>query len=1033
MIPIALTIQGLYSYRGKQIIDFTKLTQDGLFGIFGSVGSGKSSILEAISFALYEESERLNARENRNYNMMNLKSNELYIDFEFRSNSDTIYRFVVRGKRNSKKFDDVRSFDRTAYKKEVDQWLPIDPKTIEEITGLNYKNFRRTIIIPQGRFQEFLQLNASDRTTMLKELFNLSKYELSDKVARLETKNNAAVQRVQGQLEEVGEIKPERIAELKKSTLALKELIDGLKQELALSQQQDLDLDNLKVLSARITEQKIAFEAMQNNQGSFELLEREVKEYESISFIFKSDLEQLKIVEDNLQKGVKELAQNKYDQSVLLKNSAELKTVFEALKIEYDSRERLIQESEEIKKYVEVRESKRLITSLTQRLGKGKTTLQETINLIALKRLATKTNDGELIRLKENLPNLKVLSEIGEWFSGKRNLLKSKQELQKKSEEALVENKRLFQQAIVHINTSNPGFVEVLNGAVSETFSIPGMLVAIERSSNDLGLQTKVLDGEILKLEIQHRLEKYAAELHDGKPCPLCGSEHHPDILNPKDVSQQLALSNQKKREIEGVIKNLINLEKLLASIQTQLTANEIQQSKINNEVLVLNEQVSGHEKLFKWMGFDSTNEDFIKKEFDRYDELQLRISETEKRIKDDVALLEVEEKNREKYADALLKIDQEIAGNQLKIRLLTDQIKLIDLHDFESYSEKQLDELALSRIEKHAAVSKKYEQLDHELTDLNARINTLTGIIESSQKTNDNLLAQKETIRGRIDKKLEATDNLELSTVIKILGKEMNIEASKTKVEAYKQEVESLRKYLVALNNDLNGRVYKEEVHLTIKLQIQNRKDSLEAKNQEYWKNENELNQLKLLIKRFTLLKTEHDQLQHRAQDITELKNLFRASSFVNYVSTVYLQNLCKAANERFYKLTRQKMGLELLADNSFHVRDYMNEGKLRSVKTLSGGQTFQASLSLALSLADSIHKIAGSAENFFFLDEGFGTLDKESLDVVFDSLKALRKENRIVGVISHVEDMQQEIETYLKVTNNEEQGSQIIASWEL
>ena len=230
-----------------------------------------------------------------------------------------------------------------------------------------------------------------------------------------------------------------------------------------------------------------------------------------------------------------------------------------------------------------------------------------------------------------------------------------------------------------------------------------------------------------------------------------------------------------------------------------------------------------------------------------------------------------------------------------------------------------------------------------------------------------------------------------------------------------------------------MNGRVYNAEDHLTIKQQVQSRNDSLEAKNQEYWKNENELNQLKLLAKRFTLLKAEHDQLQNRAQDITELKNLFRASSFVNYVSTVYLQNLCKAANERFYKLTRQKMGLELLADNSFHVRDYMNEGKLRSVKTLSGGQTFQASLSLALSLADSIHKIAGSAENFFFLDEGFGTLDKESLDVVFDSLKALRKENRIVGVISHVEDMQQEIETYLKVTNNEEQGSRIIASWEL
>ena len=83
MIPLNLTIEGLYSYRTRQTIDFTNLTQSGLFGIFGGVGSGKSSILEAISFALYGESERLNSKDKRNYNMMNLKSKKLLIDFEY--------------------------------------------------------------------------------------------------------------------------------------------------------------------------------------------------------------------------------------------------------------------------------------------------------------------------------------------------------------------------------------------------------------------------------------------------------------------------------------------------------------------------------------------------------------------------------------------------------------------------------------------------------------------------------------------------------------------------------------------------------------------------------------------------------------------------------------------------------------------------------------------------------------------------------------------------------------------------------------
>jgi len=112
--------------------------------------------------------------------------------------------------------------------------------------------------------------------------------------------------------------------------------------------------------------------------------------------------------------------------------------------------------------------------------------------------------------------------------------------------------------------------------------------------------------------------------------------------------------------------------------------------------------------------------------------------------------------------------------------------------------------------------------------------------------------------------------------------------------------------------------------------------------------------------------------------------------------------------------------------------VRDYLNGGKVRSVKTLSGGQTFQAALSLALSLADSIQQFTDSSQNFFFLDEGFGSLDKESLDVVFETLKSLRKENRIVGVISHVEEMQQEIDTHLRIVNDEETGSRVYRSWE-
>jgi exonuclease SbcC len=169
----------------------------------------------------------------------------------------------------------------------------------------------------------------------------------------------------------------------------------------------------------------------------------------------------------------------------------------------------------------------------------------------------------------------------------------------------------------------------------------------------------------------------------------------------------------------------------------------------------------------------------------------------------------------------------------------------------------------------------------------------------------------------------------------------------------------------------------------------------------------------------------------QQRADDLAVLKKLFTKKGFVNYVSSVYMKHLIEYANKRFHKLTKQSLSLVLNAKNGFDVIDYLNNGRSRNVKTLSGGQMFQASLSLALALAGSVQKQNKSDKNFFFLDEGFGTQDEESLQLVFDTIKSLRKENRVVGIISHVDDLQNEISTYLKVVKDDDRGSLIGTSW--
>jgi exonuclease SbcC len=160
-------------------------------------------------------------------------------------------------------------------------------------------------------------------------------------------------------------------------------------------------------------------------------------------------------------------------------------------------------------------------------------------------------------------------------------------------------------------------------------------------------------------------------------------------------------------------------------------------------------------------------------------------------------------------------------------------------------------------------------------------------------------------------------------------------------------------------------------------------------------------------------------------------LERLFSGKGFVRYVSSIYLRELCNTANKRFRLLTKNSLSLEIDDSNTFWVTDYLNGGKKRLLKTLSGGQTFQASLCLALALAEKVKALNQADQSFFFLDEGFGALDKNSLRVVFETLKALRHENRVVGIISHVEELQQEVGVYAQVELDAELGSTISYSF--
>ncbi|MEL6821844.1 MAG: SbcC/MukB-like Walker B domain-containing protein, partial [Calditrichota bacterium] len=278
----------------------------------------------------------------------------------------------------------------------------------------------------------------------------------------------------------------------------------------------------------------------------------------------------------------------------------------------------------------------------------------------------------------------------------------------------------------------------------------------------------------------------------------------------------------------------------------------------------------------------------------------------------------------------------------------------------------------------------------------------------------------------------IAASDFESAESVQDLLALDLDAAAESKALEEFFTGLQAAALHLKEQQKQMNSVAYDENLHSQLRENIELLENELSAKQQQIGSLESEIVRIESGIKKRFELQKELDALNSRKENIDTLLKLFRGSGFVNYVSSVFLKNLVGAANERFRSLTRNQLSLEVNEDNNFMVRDYLNDGQVRSVKTLSGGQTFQASLCLALALADNIQHLSEASQNFFFLDEGFGTLDKNSLQIIFNTLKAMQKENRIVGVISHVEELQQEIDVYLYIRNEDEKGSEVKTSWQ-
>lgn len=268
-----------------------------------------------------------------------------------------------------------------------------------------------------------------------------------------------------------------------------------------------------------------------------------------------------------------------------------------------------------------------------------------------------------------------------------------------------------------------------------------------------------------------------------------------------------------------------------------------------------------------------------------------------------------------------------------------------------------------------------------------------------------------------RLEKELAEKGFASLAAVEEAFMPKESLEEQERTIKEYEAASSSTKAHKVVIENKLSGRSITEELWQEISRRYEELKLEKENSIAACESAKNRFETIKSNYESWLSLGKELQEHSRKREHLEQFKNLLKGNGFIEYISEERLRYIAKEASETLGTLTRHRYGLELDTENGFVIRDDSNGGMRRMVTSLSGGETFLTSLSLALALSSQIQLKGQSPLEFFFLDEGFGTLDSSLLDTVIDALERLSTKERVIGLISHVPEMKSRITRRLVV----------------
>lgn len=1002
MRPIALNLKNFGPFLDEQI-DFTRVENNELFLISGKTGSGKTMIFDAIVYALFGESSTKDRKEGDLRSHFAENQQPMSVVFEFRLGSEQFYverkgAYFKEGN-TSKTNGSLDVFEFTNGKYELrESKINAGNQLLKSLLGVNAEQFRQLFILPQGEFKRFLLSNSKDKQEILRTLFDSERFEeiqkiLAEDVKEIRVNIEKNFTQLENYWQDLNSYEDSHLIEIKDMNVRQTDMIvnvlpvfEQIGEELQykLQEKQQVSATQVKNTQAQVEKN----EQLQENLKKLKEQRNKLKELNQQD----AHINQLRSTLNEINE-VKTLATLIDSQKSLLtkqhKNDAKItqvKSKKDDLTTKIDElKEQLANELDSKEMIDEARKFVDKTALFYQQLNKYEQAYNEYQELLETLEKYNAKLDEELTKkneikqkLSDDKPNYDNLEAIDNQIHKLENEINDNKVKQ--------QNKNKYDNIITKITSKK------------EELEVTDKQLANLNSEHD----------PISKKQLQlNNMEEMIAQIQSaltiGDTCPICG--HKVDSLQQHVNLDTLTKHQQKLTKFEEQLQyyktQKVQIETVLEQLDEQLNSFSEQDIHVENvaqiEAQLIEQQQSRKE---------------IKAQIDYIN----RLNEQYQKLVDCVHKLEIEIKSHQvsiKQNEILMNdfesatLYNNTANFQNDFEAKNDNIKAFD-KQIESI-EKQID----ANNNQYSIEENSYQYLIEQANDLNSEFKEVEAKIKNEMsRIGFNDMKQVEQAIAKVDAKPEIENQIQ------------HHDKSKQAVETLIKELESMTRDKALIDLEMLKNQLKQHQHELDKVTSEVNQHSYKVKM-----NKQKIADITAIIHTLNNeLKTQQEVFQ--LAEIVSGKNPQKLT-LENFVLIYYLERILGQANQRLSMMTGQRYQLKRRTQVSkgysgleIDVYDaYANQA--RHITSLSGGESFQASLALALGLSEVVQQEAGGIVlESMFIDEGFGTLDQETLETALDTLLSLKSSGRMVGIISHVSELKQRIPLILEVKTDQYQS---------